>query len=257
MRHRLDEVGPPPGDVFRVGWQSDPFGPPPWELATADGTFGNRFDDPEGAFRCIYCASTADAAFGETTARFRVATSKLALIRAAVLDAEDLEDIFGTGVDFSDRNVRRGIITAEWRDRRRLARTTLDAWLHFANVAAQESLEYFRYVLAEKAADCGVEDIDFATILSKEQRQFTQACARHIYDLRDAQGHPRFAGIRYMSRHNALEWECWALFADRVEGKHSPVLSERIMSDHPALLRIAQAFTLSIEGVPGSPPLRP
>lgn len=257
MRHRLAEVGPPLGEVFRVGWDSDPLGPPPWDLSAADGAFGNRFDDPEANFRCIYCGSSADAAFGETTARFRVSTSQLAKIKAAVVDAEDLEEIFGAEIDFTDPSVPRGIVTAEWRNRRKLAKTTLNSSLRFANVADQESLEYFRYALPAKAAECGVDDIDFATILNKEQRQFTRACARHIYDLRDALGSTRFAGIRYMSRHNALEWECWALFDDRVDGKHSPAFPENIMPDHPALLRIAQAFTLSIEVFPGAPLLRP
>lgn len=257
MQHRLDEVGPPPGEVFRVGWHSDPLGPPPWDRAAADGTFGNRFDDPEASFRCIYCGSSAEAAFGETMARFRVSTSHLAKIKAAVVDAEDLEDIFGTEIDFAEPSVPRGIITAEWRSRRKLARTTLDPSLRFANVADQESLEYFRYVLPDKAAECGVDDIDFSTILNKEHRQFTQACARHIYDLRDALERPRFAGVRYMSRQNALEWECWALFDDRIDGKHTPALPESIMPDHPALQRIAQVFTISIEVSPGAPLLRP
>jgi hypothetical protein len=50
-------------------------------------------------------------------------------------------------------------------------------------------------------------DFDLGTIFTGDRR-ISQLCARYIYDLRDEQGHPRFAGIRYTSRLN-LYWTCW------------------------------------------------
>jgi hypothetical protein len=257
MPHALSEVRPPSGEIYRVGWHSDPLAPPLWHLAADDGTFGNRFDDPERQFRCIYCGSSPEAAFGETLARFRVSPSRLANIKAAVSDAEDLADIFSEELDFAEPKIPRGIIPRRWREDRRLVTTTLDSTLRFMNFAHQETIEYFRYTLPEIAAECGIDDMDFSTILSKEHRSFTQACARHTYNLSDPDGNPRFHGIRYVSRHNVNDWECWALFDDRVEGKHTPGFPTMIMPDHPALLAVAQAFTLSVEVFPGVPLLRP
>ena len=43
-----------------------------WAYAGPDGTFGNRFDDPEGTYRVIYASSQRLGCFLETLARFRV-----------------------------------------------------------------------------------------------------------------------------------------------------------------------------------------
>jgi hypothetical protein len=37
-----------------------------------DGTFGNRFDDPEGTYRVLYASSQRLGCYLETLARFRV-----------------------------------------------------------------------------------------------------------------------------------------------------------------------------------------
>jgi hypothetical protein len=54
--------------IFRVGREPDPWAPPDWSFG---GTFGNRFDDPEGYYRVIYAASVRVSCFLETLARFR------------------------------------------------------------------------------------------------------------------------------------------------------------------------------------------
>ncbi len=80
----------PAAEIFRVARRGgDPFAPPPWDKAGADGTFGNRFDDPSAErglgtserFRSIYCATTAMGSFGETLARFRPSIQLLARLR--------------------------------------------------------------------------------------------------------------------------------------------------------------------------------
>jgi hypothetical protein len=189
MRHELDEVGPPPDGVFRVDWHEGPLDPPPWHKAGSDGTFGNRFDDPSAAegrpqserFSCLYCGTTAEAAFGETLAGFRVSIDKLARIGSAVRDAEPLQEIFAGIVDFGDAIVSaRGIVPAEWRERRRLARTVLHQHLRFANVATRASNQYLRSVLAGKAAELNLQDVEFSTMLIPNQRKFTQACAANL-----------------------------------------------------------------------------
>src|ERR1051325_5043371 len=55
----------------RIGRRPDPWQYPDWSKANPDGTFGNRFDDPEGRFRVLYACSARLGCFLETLARFR------------------------------------------------------------------------------------------------------------------------------------------------------------------------------------------
>lgn len=256
MALALDAVGPPNNPVSRIGWRGNPLSPPPWDKALPDGTFGNRFDDSgtadggllEPRFRCLYCATTLEAAFGETLARKRVPIGVLAKL-AAIDDDTSVDSVFaGAAIDTADRDHPRGVVTAEWQARRQIGRTTLHPTLRFANVATRASLQYLRSNLAPIANRLGIEDIDGATMLNATPRAFTQACARHIYDLHDA-GIPRFAGIRYLSRLDPVEWECWAIFFDRLQ--HTPGDPEDITPDQAALQRIAHDFDLTIEGQGG------
>jgi hypothetical protein len=46
--------------------------------AGPDGTFGNRYDDPEASYRVLYASSHRVGAFVETLARFRPELEALA-----------------------------------------------------------------------------------------------------------------------------------------------------------------------------------
>ena len=48
------EARRPDGPLFRLGRRPDAWQPPDWFLAHSDGTFGNRFDDPDGYYRVLY-----------------------------------------------------------------------------------------------------------------------------------------------------------------------------------------------------------
>jgi hypothetical protein len=244
----------PAGVLFRLARGIDPFAPPEWERASLeDGTFGNRFDDPtaldgrppERRFRAIYCATQRIAAFGETLARFRVSPAVLAGLDA-IEDEESTEEALAGAVDPRDRT--RGFVSADWRFKRRLGQTTLAPDLVFADVADHRSLSRLRIDLRDVAAACGIDEIDLSALTSG-QRRFTQRCARHIHDLRDDRGRPRFAGLRYVSRLDAA-WECWAIFDDRF--RHTPSFPDTIAADDPDLLAIARVFRLTIEVFPGS-----
>ena len=65
------ETKSPPQLIYRIGRKPDAWQPPDWALASTDGTFGNRFDDPEGYYRVLYAASQELSCFIETLARFR------------------------------------------------------------------------------------------------------------------------------------------------------------------------------------------
>ena len=82
------ETRQPGGPVYRLGRRPDAWQPPNWFLAHSDGTFGNRFDDPEGYYRVLYASSQRLACFVETLARFRPDLSLLAEL-AAIEGADD------------------------------------------------------------------------------------------------------------------------------------------------------------------------
>ena len=84
----------PTEPIYRLGRRPDAWQPPEWFLAHSDGTFGNRFDDPEGYYRVLYASSQRLACFVETLARFRP------LENWAIIEPFPLEH--ATSKDFSD-----------------------------------------------------------------------------------------------------------------------------------------------------------
>jgi hypothetical protein len=225
-------VAAPRSPVYRVGRAPRPLAPPSWAFAEADGTFGNRFDDPSarrgvppaGRFRMLYLASTSAGPFGETIARRR----------------PNLEMLARAGVS----RVPRPIFSASWRQARRLGITVVTTPLPFVDIAAAPSLAALRSVLASVAVDLGLPDVDFSAVVGPA-RLVTQEAARYIYEQRDPAGAPRYAGIRYLSRLNPV-WECWAVFVDRL--RHHVVRSgEVIRADDPGLYEAAALLGLGIE----------
>ncbi|HEX7101412.1 MAG TPA: hypothetical protein VF201_02095 [Nitrolancea sp.] len=255
----LAVVQAPPGSIYRVVPRIyDPFEPKPWELAGEDGTLGDRFDDPSGSperatliplsqrFRVIYCATTPAGAFGETVARVRPKLSEI----PGFVEIE-ADDEFPEPIDAYLRGLRdplfpdRGVLPASWRLERQLYNTRLDPSLRFVDVGSPRTIETLRNVLSPLAVRLGLKDIDFSTVLGP-MRAFTQECSRLIYEQTDHRGYPLFAGVRYESRLN-VDWECWAIFHDRMVGHHMPGFPETITPDHPALCEVAAQYHLSIE----------
>jgi RES domain len=60
------------GVIYRLGRVPDPWAVPDWASAGPDGTFGNRFDDPDATYRVLYASSQRLGCFLETLARFRI-----------------------------------------------------------------------------------------------------------------------------------------------------------------------------------------
>jgi hypothetical protein len=240
--HVIRAVSAPVGPVYRITKLGvDPFEPAPW-----DHVGNNRFDDPRGDFRVVYCATERAAAFGETLARYRRSMSLLALMKNVVDDEESIEEALGGLVDPSDE--RRGVVPADWRFKRQMGSTVLDASLEFAAIAEPESVAHLRSALAPIATMVGLADFDLSAIFSSE-RNLTQHCARYIYDLHNGQGVPLFAGIRYPSRMNS-HWTCWAIFEDRLI--HTPrMLETTIDPQDPGFLEAARLLELSVETVRG------
>lgn len=230
-----------------------PFEPPSWGYVGEDGTFGNRFDDPRmhlpevDRFRVIYCATERQVAFAETLARMRPSLRSLAGIRLV-----DDDDALAPSVpNASDPEFPyRGLIGENWRLPRVIGHTILNADMPFVDLGTASTSQYLRSVLAREAVEHGATDID-QSLLMESNRGFTRVVARHFYEQLNEDGSAKFAGIRYISRHDT-NWECWAVFADRmIHIPGMPGFPETIYPDDPDLLQIAGLFDLTIEIMSG------
>ncbi len=219
--------------LYRVGRPPDPFIPPEWRYARPDGTFDGRYDDPRGhrgvppsdRYRILYFASHPSGAYGETVAQFRPSVK--------ILDQYAGRMPFGV----------RPTIPRDWRMGRRMGAAMLFVTLPLADLDAAETVQAMRPVLAPVAVGLHLPDIDMSAIAGP-QRELTQEAGLHIYNQRDGRGRPLYAGIRYVSRLKR-EWECWAIFADRV--RHRPLLVEPIAADDPHLYEAARILGLASE----------
>ena len=54
--HVVSPVGP----LYRIARVPDPWAWPDWANVGTDGTFGNRWDDPQGLYRVVYDRSTSE-----------------------------------------------------------------------------------------------------------------------------------------------------------------------------------------------------
>lgn len=226
--------------LFRVGRVPDPLAPPDWRFAASDGTFDGRFDDPRGRYgvsprhryRMLYLASHPAGAFGETVARFRPSIRTLSQI--------------GTSSSFQRHG--HGIIPREWRMARRIGATVISVDLPVVDLAHAETIQALRPVLASVAARLGRVDVDLSAVTGPE-RELTQELALHVYQQQDREKKPLFAGLRYVSRFNP-QWECWALFVDRL--RQRPLKVDMIAADDPHLYDAARVLNLAVEDDKGS-----
>lgn len=248
-------VAPPSAGLYRLGRRtSEPFTPPDWIYTAPNGTFDGRFDDPrldlseDLRFRIVYCASSRVGAFGETLANQRPPVRLLSKLNA-ITDDEPAEESFFNGADPDDPS--RGLVGAAWRLKRAMAFSILEPSLRFVDVDSARTLQQLRLSVPDWASALDFDDVDQSLVMGPS-REITQRIALHVYEQTDERGDPRFAGIRYVSRHDQL-WECWAVFADRI--RHLPGMPgppETIFPDDPDLLEVASIFRLTIETIDGS-----
>lgn len=199
----------PPAEIYRIARQPDPWQPPDWSRANADGTFGNRFDDPHGFYRVIYASSQRLSCFLETLARFRPDLSLMAELRQ---------------IEGDDDFLPIGIVPGEWCDDRLMG--TASAPGDYADIYAGEWVALLRRVLADECVRLGVRDLDAGILQRESPRRLTQLASAQVYER-------GFPGIYYRSRHGH-NLENWALFEPF---PISSLKSEAIGSDDPNLLQ--------------------
>jgi hypothetical protein len=175
------------GVIYRLGRVPDPWAVPDWASAGPDGTFGNRFDDPDGTYRVLYASSQRLGCFLETLARFRI-DPNLAAELAAI---EGEEDYFPLGE-----------VPVEWLRKRMLGIATAGG--EYADICSSEWISRLRKSLATQLRRFGVEDIDASVLQKTAPRTLTQFVSRIAF-------YAGFSGIYYLSKYGH-DIENWALF---------------------------------------------
>ena len=207
-----------PNPLFRIGRQPDPWQPPDWSRASSDGTFGNRFDDPQGNYRVLYAASQELSCYVETLARFRLDLALLAELK----EIEGDDDFFPLGE-----------VPNEWCEGRLLG--TASANGDYADIYASEWVAFLRANLASECLRLGVRDLDAAVLQNYSPRRITQLASLRIYER-------GFSGIYYRSRFGH-DLENWALFEPF---RITPIDSKDISVDDPILREALDLLGLKI-----------
>ncbi|HXZ41150.1 MAG TPA: RES domain-containing protein [Terriglobales bacterium] len=176
-----------PGLIYRLGRKPDPWSVPDWATAGPDGTFGNRFDDPEGMYRVLYASSQRLGCFLETLGRFRVDPKLLAEL--AEIEGED---------DYCPL----GEVPLEWLEKRMMGVATANG--EYADICSSEWISRLRTVLAGYLKTFGIGDLDASVLQMTAARGLTQLVSRVAF----SEG---LAGIYYRSKYGH-DVENWALF---------------------------------------------
>ena len=122
------------GPIYRLGRIPDPWAWPDWSYAAADGTFGNRWDDPAASYRVIYACSQRVGAFVETLARFR----------------PDLEVVAAIAeIEGDDAGVMPSVVSRRWLEGRLIGEAIARG--RFADVGDARSLATLRRVATSRA----------------------------------------------------------------------------------------------------------
>jgi hypothetical protein len=207
----------PPAGVIRIGRLPDPWAWPPWEAQHSDGTFGNRWDDPEGMYRVVYACSERDGAYVEVLSRFRpdpVVVAELARI------------------DGPSQAYRFGVVPTAWVEHRAIGEATLTGL--YADVGHARSLTYLRTVMAQRLIHYDIADLDAASIRVSAPRRFTQEIGNHVYKRSLPDGTPRFTGIESESRLGD-NYQNWAIFERPGQGPIREPTAHPVRREDPSL----------------------
>lgn len=151
-----------PAVVYRLGRSPDPWAWPDWSYADIDGTFGNRFDDPQGIYRVLYASTQRLATFVECLASFRPAPDVIAEFAAIAGDEGDEEP------------PPAGVVPADWIEARCVGIATLIGV--YVDVGHHETLAELRTALAARVVHHGLQDLDASAIRLTVPRAFTLGC---------------------------------------------------------------------------------
>lgn len=208
----------PPKDVHRVARKPDPWALLNWTWVHDDGTFDNRYDDPQAKYRVLYAATRRLTCFIETLAWYRI--DMIAAAEMALISGED---------DFYPR----GKVPPEYLNTRTMGVATVQA--ECADLGNAEWLARLRVKLLPYAKDFGLTDIDASVLQRSSPRRLTQLMSRVVYE-------DGADGIRYLSKFGN-DLENWAFF------EPVTILTKRtegLREDDPDLLQALEILNLTL-----------
>lgn len=186
----------PAGPLYRIARPPDPWQWPDWSNLGTDGTFGNRWDDPQGVFRVVYASSSRLGAYMEVLARFRPDPS--ILVALAAIEGEE-----------EPRGRLPGELDEEWLANRCLGTAQCES--DFVDLGHSVTLARLREALASRVVHHGLADLDAAAIRLSAPRRFTQEISRWVYDRARGSRTASIVGLAYRSRLGD-EFQNWAIF---------------------------------------------
>ncbi|MQB00580.1 MAG: RES domain-containing protein [Actinobacteria bacterium] len=217
----------PSARLFRLGRAPDPWSWNDWSHAHSDGTFGNRWDDPESEYRVLYASTQRLGCFMETIGRFAKDPEVQAGLERIELEAGETDHAVGPG----------RLVVNDWLPPRRIGTAAVEG--HFAVVGSSVSLAYLHDEVAHLLSDFGLDELD-AGALRLVQRELTQAISRIVFEC-SAEGRRQFDGIRYLSRYGD-EFENWGVFEPALVDSGQP---REIAEETPTLSRQRDAWVWS------------
>lgn len=198
----------PRDGIWRVTDWDDPLDPPPPPPPLAetapDNDESRRWDDPEGRFRTLYCATEAEGAFGEKLSSFRLMPGVVREIEDFLEESPDQEfanDDLGGGLSRAD------IEDLNWK----VAWAPTVEGAEAIDVAATRTQLAMLPGIRTLLRSFGIPRFDREALRSSK-RGFTRGVAGFARnEATDEDGELRACGLRYESR--LIErWECWALW---------------------------------------------
>ncbi|MBA2312137.1 MAG: RES domain-containing protein [Actinobacteria bacterium] len=194
-----------------------------WSYAHSDGTFGNRWDDPQSEYRVLYASTARLSCFMETIGRFPGDPQVKTGLDDIELEDGEVDHAVGPGE----------LVVADWLPRRRIGSASVGG--SFAAVGTSSSLAYLHTQVAHLLSDFGLEELDGGSIRSV-RRQLTQRISRIVFECSTSDGRRKFDGIEYLSRYGD-EFENWAIFEP---GNIVPGQPKEIVAEDPDLVEAAQ-----------------
>jgi hypothetical protein len=234
-------VPPPLGGFWRVSNWSEPLEPRPAPLplgscSPAEDDSG-RFDDPQGEFRTLYCATDPDGAVGECLGEFVYSAATAVKIEGFLESEPDpgFDEGYHRPLDASD------IDGFGWT----LAHAPAELVTRLIDVDDKKTYLACAPRALKALAKLGVRRFDRATLLDARRHVTRTMAGIWRSDATDDEsGELLAAGLRYTSRLPPA-WECWALW-EPLPLDHDAAEYEPVTIDSRALRKAADLLGVAL-----------
>lgn len=207
--------------VWRVGYQPEPWEWADWRWAGPGGRFTGRWDALDGGlYRTIYAGDSLFACLVELLAPLRPDHALTGELDQIVVDPED-QDNYPT--------VPAGVLDIDDWTQHRLASSARMTGQFCVITAAATIAALWPQFHSTAVSVYGLQDFDAAALKDARPRELTQAVSQHLWNARSTDGTDLCDGIEFLSRHGD-DLALWALFERSEDGQISTRISD--IEDH-------------------------